>query len=463
VFPDNPNLELGASVSFGQDRLAVQGATVGLSDRSREGYLIGTARGIAMTPQPRLSERMITVLLSTLAFVVALNSIIVFPLGPFFADSLGFPPHKVGFIGSSYSIAAAVGGIISAGFLDRFDRRTALIVCALGFVAATAMCATAANIVELVVIRALAGFFAGPLWGLLIAIASDNVPPERRGTAVGILIGAYGLALVAGLPLGVMVAVSALGWQMNFVGVAVVGLALTAIVSWQIGAQRRHLAELRAWSWSGQHGAMIELITARSSILAFLLIASASYAALLITPNLAVFAIHNGGLSPARLADVYLLGGVVSVLAIPLTGRFVDSFGAAPVSIAVALITTGLLGAVFIVSHANDMLAVPLFAMVIALQLVRSTVNQAWVTRVPTAAERAAFQALVAAVTNLAQAAGAASAPFLLDFAPDGRLVGMDIVALLALLLTWAAPPLLLMLDRVLADRPSAMVPRSPS
>ncbi|MGJ5176328.1 MFS transporter [Bradyrhizobium oligotrophicum] len=434
-----------------------------LSDQSREGYLIGAAPGMAVTSQPRLSERMITVLLSTLAFVVALNSIIIFPLGPFLADSLGFPPHKVGFIGGSYSIAAAVGGIVSAAFLDRFDRRTALVVCALGFVMATALCATATTIVELVVIRACAGFFAGPLWGLLIAIASDNVPPERRGTAVGILIGAYGLALVAGLPLGVMVAVSALGWQMNFVGIAVIGLALTVIVSWQIGAQRQHLSDLRAWSWSGQHGAMIELITARSSVLAFLLIATASYAALLISPNLAVFAVHNGGLSPARLADVYLLGGAMSVLAIPLTGRFVDSFGAAPVSIAVAVITTGLLSAVFVVGHATGMLAVPLFAMVIAFQLVRSTVNQAWVTRVPAAAERAAFQALVAAVTNLAQAAGAASAPFLLDFAQDGRLVGMDGVAVLALSMTWAAPPLLLMLDRVLANRPPALLPRSTS
>jgi MFS transporter, DHA1 family, inner membrane transport protein len=436
-----------------------EGVTVGLYDRSQEGHLISTARGMAATGRPRLSERLITVLLSTVAFVVALNSIIIFPLGPFLADSLGFPPHQVGFLGSSYSIAAAVGGFVSAGFLDRFDRRTALVACALGFVAATAFCATATNIVGLVVMRAFAGLFAGPLWGLLIAIASDNVPPERRGAAVGILIGAYGLALTIGLPLGVMVAASAMGWQMNFVGIAVVGLVLTAIVSWRIGAQRRHLAELRAWSWSGQHAAMIELITARSSILAFLLIASASYAALLISPNLAVFAVRNGGLSPERLADVYLLGGVVSVLAMPLTGRLVDSFGATPVSIAVAVITTGLLGAVFIDSHAIGLPTVPLFALIIAFQLVRSTVNQAWVTRVPAVAERAAFQALVAAVTNLAQAAGAASAPFLLDIAVDGQLVGMDSVASLALSMTWAAPPLLIMLDHVMANRLSALPP----
>ncbi|WP_315837962.1 MFS transporter [Bradyrhizobium prioriisuperbiae] len=433
---------------------------MGLYDHSQEGRLISSARGMAATGRARLSERLIIVLLSTVAFVVALNSIIIFPLGPFLAASLGFPAQQVGFLGGSYSIAAAVGGFVSAGFLDRFDRRAALVACALGFVAATALCATATNIAGLVAMRALAGLFAGPLWGLLIAIASDNVPPERRGAAVGVLIGAYGLALIVGLPLGVMVATSAMGWQMNFVGIAVISLILAGIVSWQIGAQRQHLAELRTWSWSEQQAAMIELATARSSILAFLLIASASYAALLISPNLAVFAVHNAGLSPERLAHVYLLGGVMSLLAMPLTGRLVDSLGATPVSIAVAMITTVLLVVVFIDRRAIDLPAVPLFALIVVFQLVRSTVNQAWVTRVPAVGERAAFQALIAAFTNLAQAAGAASAPFLLGLSPDGQLVGMDAVALLALLMTWAAPPLLLMLDRVLANR--ALPPNSP-
>ncbi len=172
-----------------------------------------------------------------------------------------------------------------------------------------------------------------------------------------------------------MIAASAMGWQMNFVCIAIISLILAVVVSWQLGAQRQHLAELRAWGWSEQHAAVIELVTARSSVLAFLLIASASCAALLISPNLAVFAVHNVGLSPERLAHVYLLGGVMAVLAMPLTGRLVDNFGATPVSIAVAVITTGLLVAGFIDRRAFDLPAVPLFALIIVFQLVRSTVQ----------------------------------------------------------------------------------------
>lgn len=434
---------------------------MGIHDRPRESCPISRAQAVAATGQARPSERVIVLLLSAIAFVVALNAIIVFPLGPFLAEGLGFPPQKAGFVGGSYSIAAAVGGLVSAMFLDRFDRRSALVACAAGFVATTSLSAFAGSLMELVAMRALAGLFAGPLSGLLVAIASDNVPPERRGAAVGALIGTYGLALIFGLPAGVIIAASPVGWQMNFIAIAAISLVLTAIVARMIGVQRAHLAEMQAWNWSERQAAMTKLITSRTSILAFVLIASASYAALLISPNLAMFAVHNVGLPPERLAEVYLLGGIMTVLAMPLTGRIVDMFGATPVSVIVAIVTTGLLVAVFIDRRAAHLPLVPLFALIIVFQLVRSTVNQAWVTRVPAMAERAAFQALIAAVTNLAQAAGAASAPMLLGLSPDGRLTGMDSVALLALLTAWAAPPLLLLLDRALADRRPAPPPKA--
>ncbi len=70
--------------------------------------------------------------------------------------------------------------------------------------------------------------------------------------------------------------------------------------------------------------------------------------------------------------------------------------------------------------------------MVLVMQLVRSSVTQGSATRVPLPAERAAFQSLAAAVTNLAQALGAGTAPLLLGIRPDGRLAGMDLVAVAA-------------------------------
>lgn len=432
-----------------------------MHDRPHETSALGEVQALPVSVRTGPSERMVVLLLSAIAFVVALNAIIVFPLGPFLASGLGFPPQQVGFIGGGYSIAAATGGLACAIALDRFDRRSALVVFAVGFAATTALSACARDVGELIAMRAMAGLFAGPLSGLLVAIAADNVPAERRGAAVGTLIGTYGLALIVGLPVGVMVAASPAGWQLNFIGIAVISLVLTAVVARLIGSQRAHLAGLRSWSWTERQVAMTELVTSRSSIIAFLLIASASYAALLISPNLAVFAVHNVGLPPGRLAEVYLLGGILTVLAMPLTGRLVDLFGAAPISVVVAIITTGLLVTTFVDYHHAALPLVPLFALIIVFQLVRSTVNQTWVTRVPALAERAAFQALIAAVTNLAQAAGAASAPLLLGLSPDGRLVGMDSVALLALSTAWAAPPLLFLLDRTLAAQRPAPLPKA--
>lgn len=68
-------------------------------------------------------------------------------------------------------------------------------------------------------------------------------------------------------------------------------------------------------------------------------------------------------------------------------------------------------------------------------------------------AQRAAFQALAAAVTNFAQALGAGTAPFLLSLGPDGRLAGMDRIAGLAIGASWAVPLLLMRLDALLLRR----------
>ncbi|MCC7108835.1 MAG: MFS transporter, partial [Deltaproteobacteria bacterium] len=62
-------------------------------------------------------------------FVNILDFMMVMPLGPDFAVELGVDPNHLGVIGGAYTAAAAVGGVIGAFVLDRFDRRRALGLC----------------------------------------------------------------------------------------------------------------------------------------------------------------------------------------------------------------------------------------------------------------------------------------------------------------------------------------------
>ncbi|HSI41752.1 MAG TPA: MFS transporter [Xanthobacteraceae bacterium] len=411
----------------------------------------------ALLPPRPLSERAVVTLLAAAAFVVALNATVMFPLGPFVVAEIGGKVDALGYLGAAYSFAAAVGGFAASFVLDRFDRRTALAGCVCVFTVATGAGAFAQDMTSLMATRAAAGIAAGPLWGLLVAIASDVVPMERRGFAISRLVGTYGLALVVGLPLGTLLAAMPDGWRWALAVLAIGGGAISVITVVVIGPRREHLAEAQARPLSRAWRGVLRLMAGQPSLIAFLLIAASSFSALLVSPNLPVFVMRNTALGPIGLSGVYLLGGLMALAVVPLAGRAIDRIGALPVATGAAGVTTVVLGAAFLA--APPLLpALPILAMVLVMQLVRSSVTQGSATRVPLPAERAAFQSLAAAVTNLAQALGAGTAPLLLSIRPDGRLAGMDLVAWYAIAASWTAPLLLMRLETVLRRRAAAPV-----
>src|SRR5688500_5477997 len=80
-----------------------------------------------------LSERSLLLLIGAVQFVNVLDFMMVMPLGPDFAAAFGVPNARLGFVGASYTLAAALSGIVASTFLDRFDRRRALAVALFGF------------------------------------------------------------------------------------------------------------------------------------------------------------------------------------------------------------------------------------------------------------------------------------------------------------------------------------------
>jgi MFS family permease len=68
---------------------------------------------------PPLSERKLVFLIGSIQVINTLDFMMVMPLGPDFAKALGIPSSDLGFVGGSYTAAAALA--VGAFFLDRFD------------------------------------------------------------------------------------------------------------------------------------------------------------------------------------------------------------------------------------------------------------------------------------------------------------------------------------------------------
>src|SRR5208282_6628704 len=109
-------------------------------------------------------------------------------------------PSQFGLIVSSYAISAGLAGIAAGFFLDYFDRKKALLALFAGFMLGTLFCAVAQGYHALVLARALAGAFGGVTGALVLAIVGDAVPEHRRGAAMGLVMSAFSVASIGGVP-----------------------------------------------------------------------------------------------------------------------------------------------------------------------------------------------------------------------------------------------------------------------
>src|SRR5438105_12040570 len=188
---------------------------------------------------------MVVLLIGAVQFVNILDFLLVMPLGPDFASALSVPTSRLGYVGGSYTAAAALSGLGSAFFLDRFDRRKALAVAMLGLVVGTAAGGFATGLGTLMAARVLAGLFGGPATSISFSIIADAVPPERRGRAMGAVMGSFSVASVIGVPVGLELARQG-GWSLPFFAVAGMGALVAAAAIFFLPPLRLHLVSADA-------------------------------------------------------------------------------------------------------------------------------------------------------------------------------------------------------------------------
>lgn len=371
-------------------------------------------------------------LIGAVQFVNVLDFMMVMPLGPDLGASLGIPVSRIGYIAGSYTAAAAVAGIVGSVFLDRFGRRTALVYSLVGLALGTLAGGLSVGFTSLLASRLLAGMFGGPATAIGIAILADVVPPERRGLAMGKVMGAFAIASVLGVPLGLESA-RLFGFRAPFFGVAALAITAAAMAFTIMPELRDHLtAERRAESKS----ASIMEPTIILSLLSSACIMAGNFA---LIPNLSAYMQFNLGYPREKLGFVYATGGALSFLMMRITGRLVDRFGAAQMILVGSVAYSAVVSAVFFVPAVA---AFPLlaFAAFMTSNSIRFVPVQSLGSRVPTANRRARFLSAQSSVQHMASTIGSVGASAFLVALPDGRLVGLDQVAIVTLCLSVVVP-----------------------
>lgn len=362
--------------------------------------------------------------IAVVQFINVVDFMMVMPLGPDFARALRIKVSHIGVLAGAYTLAAAFSGLICSMFLDRIERRKALFWSVIGLAVGTGAGAFAVNFHTLLWARVLAGTFGGPTASIGLAIISDLIPHERRGAAIGKVMLGFSAASIFGVPIGLELAQMG-GWNTPFLVIGLCTLVIAGFVRIALPELRGHITGNRAWT----HLPFKSLLMQPKVVFSYALLFFVMMSGFLIFPNIAGYVQMNLNFPRENMGQLYLFGGLSSLLVMAFCGRLVDRFGSVPWFL---LGSCGFIVALISGIYLQPPLISPYFLFVsfMFFGTMRNISMQTLSSKVPRPEERAGFMSLQSTIQHIAMSFGGILSSRLLTTGDHGELVGLEAVAM---------------------------------
>ncbi|HEX2079143.1 MAG TPA: MFS transporter [Longimicrobium sp.] len=275
-------------------------------------------------------EWLLLLVLTAVQFCHVLDFVLIMPLAPTLMRSLRVSAQEFGLLVSAYTFAAAASGLVAAAFMDRFDRKPMLLFLLAGFGVGTLLCGLVDEYWLLMAARVATGAFGGVLSGVIFAVVGDQIRPERRGTAMGIVMGGFSAASVLGLPFGLSLAERG-AWETPFLFLAGVTAVVFVVGAVALPSMRGHLTG-RRHDDPAPFPELWRVAREPRHVRAFTLTTAIMFSAFSAVPFLSAYLVENVGMPESRLDLIYLAGGVGTIITGPLLwGPLADRYGHARV------------------------------------------------------------------------------------------------------------------------------------
>jgi MFS transporter, DHA1 family, inner membrane transport protein len=280
-------------------------------------------RLLAHNPFTVKNERLLLFTLAAAMFTHIVDFMIMMPLGQHLMEVLDIGAKEFSLLVGSYSITAGVTGFAGAFFIDRYDRRKALLVIYAGFTMGTLACAFAPTYGVLLLTRSLAGAFGGVLGALILAIVSDAIPLERRAKGIGSVMASFGVASVAGVPFGLLIA-DKVSWNTPFLFLGGLGVLIIILMFFAIPSMTKHLDTSKGKNpWD----VVVRIFTTPNTQRGLMFTSLLMLGHFTIIPYVATYMVGNIGFTKLQLTYIYLVGGACTIVFSPIVGRLADAHG----------------------------------------------------------------------------------------------------------------------------------------
>jgi predicted MFS family arabinose efflux permease len=139
-------------------------------------------------------------------FLTAVDNQMLIPLLPSMARDLNVSFGSIALLFSVYAFTGALVNLVIGPLTDRFGRLPFLRAALLLFAVLAFLTFRSTQYSEIVALRAFTGLAGAVLSTCTASLVGDLFPYHRRGRVMGIVLSAYFLALILGVPLGAWVA-----------------------------------------------------------------------------------------------------------------------------------------------------------------------------------------------------------------------------------------------------------------
>jgi len=274
------------------------------------------------------NEKLLLFLLAMVQFSHIIDFMIIMPLGKQFMDFFDISPKQFSLLVSSYAFSAFLAGLVSSLYIDRFDRKKVMLLMYAGFTIGTLGCAISPSYNLFLLARGITGIFGGTLGALIFAIVGDVFPYERRGRAFGIVMMAFSVASVVGVPAGIFIA-SEYGARAPFLVIGILSVVFFVVAWLVVPSIRGHL--IKNEDGDAEHISPKQIIKLiinnRNQQLALLFSMVLILGHFTIIPFIAPYYQINIGFTEGEIATMYAIGGTFTAICLPLFGRLADRFG----------------------------------------------------------------------------------------------------------------------------------------
>ena len=154
----------------------------------------------------------------------ALDIAIVGPALPTIRDYFNVDDRASAWIFTIYVLFNLVSTPLMAKLSDLYGRRSIYVLDVMIFAAGSLLVAAAPSFGVLIAGRAIQGLGAGGIFPVASAVIGDTFPPEKRGSALGLIGAVFGLAFIVGPIIGGVLLLA--GWRWLFI----INLPIAALV-----------------------------------------------------------------------------------------------------------------------------------------------------------------------------------------------------------------------------------------